>query len=755
MGRYKKLILFTAILIAANLYLLKPGFWFFQDAGYWPKTGPEAYIMLSEQLHSFTNSGYVIGFDQGLFGFTRIIVVLFITSLFYLFGHSGSQIIFSLSGYILSFYSFYLFSSIFFKDKNKRFILCLLYTFNPLTYSLEGAVFYNAISPLFIFSYHKYFYESKRIRISFLLVNIISSLIWVSYIRFLQSNFFVIIPYIIYLFFANDKKLSFKKTALFVVTYLLIFGPIILSFTRQIMERSQTAFFYGSIFGKFMTKYKIFDTFNIFQSIGVKFYSGKIWSEIGIIFFIYFIYRLLKFPRDKKNIFYIVNLSIITFGITIFALGNVFGSNLYFILIKILPFIINEPYWAFYVILLPFITLLGILFEENNRSLQFYSLIFITIATLPLLNLSNFQLQKFKLSDIPKPYYINLIAPYNNIPESTYYIPSPCWRAQYMDSAKTPTLCPNWGTHYSPMILSNPRLVSGIDYELSKMSFNKNAISNFRITHNLKYVIIPKDIKQGTTAGPEISKEDIDKTKAGLKEFDQNPEIAANKNGYFNIYYFKNKGMYDFSLYSPNTIIKSPLPDLAEKQIDIYDKPLFVNKENQLLKEKYVDAKISYKLDKFDNTHYLLKISDFDPTSPFLIQFNQAYGHNWKLKFVDEKYFNEKVCMNSLETFSATHNERCIFNNNLIDFNIVRYLYMNNVPEKNHFIGNFIGNGWIINPENIPDKYKNKKELFAVIIYEKQMYFTISIIICISTFVLLLVLTLIQEINLLKKPTNK
>src|SRR5947207_561553 len=122
MKLFIKIFLFVILLVLSNLFLFKSGYWFAQDTSYWPKNDLEAWTMLIQQFHVFSNFGYYLGFDQGLFNFTRIGVVTTIVLFKHFFGFSGSQIIFTLTGYLLVFLSFYFFSGIFFQNKNVRFI---------------------------------------------------------------------------------------------------------------------------------------------------------------------------------------------------------------------------------------------------------------------------------------------------------------------------------------------------------------------------------------------------------------------------------------------------------------------------------------------------------------------------------------------------------------------------------------------------------------------------------------------------------
>ncbi len=166
------IILFLFFLLLSHIYLLLDGQWFFQDTWYWPKTSQEALMMINSQLTTFSAYGYYLGFDVGLFAYSRFLLLFIISGLFFVFGSGGAQVAFSVIGVVLSFISFYFFSGLFIKDKDKRWILALVYSFNPIIFSLQGYTIYFMIAPLFIFSFIRFLNEKNNLRYVYLLINI-------------------------------------------------------------------------------------------------------------------------------------------------------------------------------------------------------------------------------------------------------------------------------------------------------------------------------------------------------------------------------------------------------------------------------------------------------------------------------------------------------------------------------------------------------------------------------------------------------
>lgn len=731
MNIFIKILLFSLLLVASNLFLFKSGYWFAQDTSYWPKNNYEAFIMLVQQLRVFTNFGYYSGFDQGLFNFTRIAVVSFVSLLEYVWGFATSQVIFTLCGYIITFISFYLFSGIFFKNKNIRFALSLLYTFNPLSYTLQGYVFFNSAIPLFLYSFYQFFYGSKKTRIIFLLLNIFSAFIWVSYIRFLQSNLFVILPFCLYFYYRNNKKISFTKVSLYVVSYILIFAPIHYSFINQLLERSQTAFNYGSILGRFVVKHEMINAFNLFQSIGVHLYGHQLWVVVGMLFFSAIIYLLITFPKNKYSFFLVLNFLLILLSIALFGLSNIFGDAVYLQLISFFPFIINEPFFALFILNVPLVLLLGLLTEYRQKYLYIFASLFLIVALLPFLNATDKQFKKYDIRSIPQPYKAYMVESFDGIAESTYYLLSPCWRARYMEEAGVETLCINFGLKYASAILTDPRLVSGDKYALSKLLTKTTEIDNLRVTHNLKNIIVPLDFTE---------KKDQPLVDRARLEFDANPLLTSQKNEYFIHYFYKDKNQYDFLLYSPSQIVQAKSVNvIRENNLNPEEKPIVINPSSFRGIDPIKSVNISYKLSPINPTKYYLHIQQNPAQQPFIIQLNQDYHPAWKIKWVDKEYFDSKKCFTGWRNFSITNNQYCEYASSLLDLSDITLLFRPHIDTNRHIQSNFIHNAWIV-------KEKNSKELYAVIINEKQIYYTIALLSFGITFISLLFIAIIQEL---------
>jgi hypothetical protein len=744
MNKFSKIFLFLFLLILSNLYLLRPGFWFYQDAGFWPKTNYEAMTLLLRQFHIFTNLGYYMGSDQGLLSFTSVLVTGSTSFVFYIFRQNNSQIVFTFAGYILSFVSFYLFSGVFFKEKRLRYILSLVYVFNPWSYMTQGYVFYNATVPLFIYSFYKYFFNTEGFRAKYLLLNIFAAYIWVAYIRFIQGYSFIIIPYLLYLAFRNRKEARVKKIVIYVFSCLLVFAPIIFAFVSQLLEKSNTAFNYGSIFGNSVVKDKMYDAFNLFQSVGAKLYQGKWWSILGLAIFAYITYLIATFSKKKHSGFYLLNLLLVLVGITMYGLGNIFGNAIYLKVIHLLPFIINEPYWAMSILGVPIVVLIGLLTKERIKYLYIFAFFFIALATLPLLNLSDFQLQKYNLDSAPAAYQTYFITPYSSVPEASYYFLGDCWRAEFMNEANVPTFCINYDQHYPTIIFNNPRVVSGETLDISQFLYVTTHVNNLRITHNLKDIFVPNDIVGTKGPGPITGEKEIEMAKNANLVFGKNKLLLADSNPNFTYYTFVNKDKYDFLIYSPKTVIYSQnFNILTDDSLDINTRPVVLPNNALQIPDAVSNVKIEYKISPLEPYKYYLHVTNIDNIHSFLIQFNQMYSFNWKIKLVSKAYFDVKSCISGWKVFPVTNNSYCQYQSSLLDLDNITLLGKGNISDSKHFQGNFVGNTWVVSPQDS----QGKSELYLVIIYAKQVYYIYTILIAGIALIILFTIYIVQEIQ--------
>lgn|GEM_PF-2731622 len=752
-NKYKYLVLIFLLLLC-NIYLLRKGLWLYKDISFWFKNKSELLFGTLDRISAFNSLGYYHGYDVGIFGFTKIIASFFYYLFFYLLGSELSQIAFIISAYLLSFISFYLFLSIFFKNKIIIYILSLLYLFNPLFFSLlnQSYIHIYASIPLFIYSFYKYY--SEKLYFKFLLINIFSLYLLISYLRFIQIGFFVILPYIIYILLYKKIYFNFKRNIILFFSYFFMFSPSISLFLLQKKYNEIGGVEnFVSIFKQNITKIDSIKIFNIFQTNNISLYDSDIYLYSGIFLFIFIIISIIYYKKIFINKFFLLNYFLFILGITFLGLSNVFGNFFYLKIIPYLPFLQNVPFYGFYILNIPLIIIIGLVTNNKRKYLYIYSLLFLILSIFPLLNINNKQLLKLKNDTIPQSYKDYFTNSYNEFPEATYYFPGKCWKAEYMKD--TPSYCINYGLKYKPIQQNNARILTGENYLTAKELSESNNINinNLQITHNLKNIIIANDLISDTPGDLNSDKNKINNIINAKQFFENNISLNVVKNNNFNHYFFNNKNEYDFFIYSPEKIYDKQNTNLFDNSLNILQRPVILEEKiNYSLQSPLIFIKSS----PFNPTIYYLKISNFDHTKPIIIQMNQSYGKAWKIKFIDEFLFNDIKCIKDPEKFIISNNEKCIYKNNIFSFFDFRLFNKQELTSQNHFIGNFIGNAWIIKPNNLPGDIRNSDYFYMAIIYEKQIYFSLSIIIFAFSFTILIFLTFYQEIiNILKNKIIK
>ena len=192
--------------------------------------------------------------------------------------------------------------------------------------------------------------------------------------------------------------------------------------------------------------------------------------------------------------------------------------------------------------------------------------------------------------------------------------------------------------------------------------------------------------------------------------------------------------------------------------------PILIDKES-FHKTKKIDdfyiprenkkVQISYKKSVLQPTKIYTKIQNIGSKKWFLIQLNQTFWMSWKIKWITKEEFEEKNCINNNRNFVFTNNSFCEYKASILDLSDLKYLFRKWVKEQNHFEWNFVWNAWLVEEDDISSESKDKKELYAVIIYEKQIWYDLILLIALLTFLSLSFLSVYQEIKDFKNTKNE
>jgi len=740
-----KIIILIFLVGLSTLFLFQKGLWLFQDASYWFKNYLEVKTALLNQIFVFSRLYYFHGYDLTVFPFTKIASVFLSYILFLIFGSQFSQIAFIISGFILSFVSFYLLTGIFLNNKDLRYILSLMYVFNPMFFSLlnQGYIHIFAATPFFIYSLYKYL-TTKGFRLKFLILNVFSVYLLISYIRFLEIGLILIVFYGTFLLIKNKVKIDLKKILVLIFSYVCLMAPYLLSFFFLITKNTENSVssFQGVFQGVVANNYS-YEAFNIFQSNNLTLYKSPIFIFLGLFLFGFLIYYAILKNKERKSSFYLLNLFLILFSITLYSLGQIVNSSTYFLFLKAFPFLQNVPFYSLYILIIPLIIFVSSLWESNKKALYLFSAMFIFVSILPLLNLSDTQLKKIDISKLPTSYQSYFVDPYSGIPNATFYIPNYCWKGNYTNDIYDP--CFNYGLQYSPIQQDNARMLFGANYTLARklLEFKNLNLLNLRVTHNLKDIIVANDLTISPQADEISSKKAINLVKSAHAFFAKQDLLGSDTNDNFTKFYFKNQNAYDFFIYSPSSTVEKPVQQIFDNKLDIYKRPVIVN---QTLKSGIANSgniSIDYKISNLNSTKYYVELSNFNSNS-FLLQMNQSYSKNWKIIWINAETFNSVKC-GAKSFFSITNNTSCSYSG-LFDPRDFSLLSNHSLSESSHLTGNYIGNLWVIDPKTIPLAAIHNGKAYAVIIYEKQIYYNIAILLTVVASIIFLGLMLVQEL---------
>ncbi|MGE4443977.1 MAG: hypothetical protein AB7E37_03220 [Candidatus Altimarinota bacterium] len=768
----KILVFILLSFIFTSFLTLNDGYWGYLDAGYEFEPN-QNYGKLFYLLFSTLSVDTFFGYDSGILGGARFFGGLFEVGLKYLFGYNLGLTLFIVLFFLGSFFSSYFILKEFY-NKNLSYIGGLFFTFNPISLYFisqpgfilsyfSGLLFILAI--VTIIKYHKIFLG--------LLLLISSIFLLFSYPRILGIYFLLFIL----LFVLNVKNIfnfiikNKTNTLILFLTIVITLLPLgIKLFYSYNIEQS-----YFSGVGNYADIHLSFG-YSLYEGIkNNSFYNGIYLSEITsnyqhllqsniyyklflLIFILYFTFFTLLRKDIKKSKYFYLMLGLLILIILLKQLSKFTNPDIFVkIYYNYYPFIANNSNWlnVLIVVIIAFLIPYVFLNTKNNRIIILnYSILtlFFLFLTIPFFH--NYKLSLIK--DIPNNYYKTF---YNNIygiPESSFFLPG---LGLYMNWSNYPINQIGGLNMYKGLFTNNSRLVNQKQADLNNIVNNlkeKNNIENSSL-FNLKNIFVFKDIRNASEGQFDFFqvKDYVGESKMYYEKFKNHKNLYTKQdNENFSQFGLKDDNKYEYKIYSPVKIISSEIDTFFENKIDIKTKPLLVdsksfqkieNIENFQIPKENQNIQISVKESVLNPTKYYIKLSNLDTSKPFLLQMNQTFGMSWKIKWVDKSYFDEKNCIDEYKNYSITQNSICQYKTKLLELEDIRLLNKPEVNNKNHFEGNFVGNTWLVNPEDIPNEMKGEKELYAVIIYEKQIYYSYSLVISGLIFLTLILLTIIQE----------
>lgn len=760
----KTLTLISITIIALSFLFLQDWFWLYVDSAGYPISFERYTQLLSATLNSFSNVTY-FWHDSSSQLWPRYLQTLFKVlpqSLYYLIFFFGS------------FFSAFYLLKIFF-DKNASFYWALFFTFNPVSIYLLQQVWY-------LYSYFSlnlvllgiYFYLKSWKCIPLLLFSI-WVLLFPAYGRILGIYWTFLL--LLWLLYRREilKAFEVKKTRSFILIYLAIIVslPFLVSFIYPYFSWEKEYFTWMANFvsqaewwGKSLYKnnqslpfIQAFYPQEIQQNFSGDWNNSFIYKLYSTLFFIWIIFSflLIQLKQTGKRLWTFL-FWILLVSILIIAWWKFFSEELFHAIVyNYYPFIVNNTRWMFLIVVPIYAFIISYLYMKSSAKQKsiFKSIIilYILIIVFPLTPIS--QNAKTKLVDLAPEYY-ELLQEKKEILGSSVILPQRTllldWNPYHIKI--------NNNINFTEMFQSDSRRVNNKQSSLYKSinDLDINYISNFNIL-NLKNILIFKDIVNISNSTFNWYNWEWLKEKSELdyqKLLNSYSYEASEDTQKYAIFWPVNKSSFEFFIYSPKTILNYDLEDFATEQINLESKAIIVDPysfqkpdimDSLQISETNQSVKIDYKISNVNTTKHVLKISNVDISNSFLLQMNQTFSTNWKLKWITENDYNSYVCSWAIQDFTITDNSFCHYSDWYL-WSLSNYKYINKkeIAEKNHFEWNFVWNAWLINPEDIISSDNNV--LYAVIVYEKQFWYIVSVVVSISTILLLILLTSIQIITL-------
>ncbi len=756
---YKRyLVAFFWLAAISTSFLWGEGFYAFLDASRlfqpYANFGNMFSFLTTYSTYSF------FWFDNGVLGVARDFHEWFAYALQSLFWYSVGTIIKYILFFVFSFTISYKIL-LFLFNKKHALIWSFFFTFNPISY-------YFLSQPWFMFVYFGWplillwilsFYKHKKL-LSILLIYI-GTLLLFSYPRLLwiYGAFFVLLG----LFFIQDIFLFIKKNYKIVLIaallYILLLSPILLNlYYSHFIESAYFAWLgnYADIHSSYAPTYyknvlsRSFFNWFFLKEITTNFQSvlhlDHYYKIFSLLFVFYFIISALFAPKKKKvrPIFFfflfIYLLIIFIVNLPFFVNSDTFQKVYY----TYFPFIANNASWLKPISILALTFFITLSFSSHKHPIiRFINYVYVSLFF--LLNITVFYNNPFlkKVSDYPT-YYKKFFAPvsWSDIQTSAY----PWWEKLYFPRSPYPVYGHGLTPKFQKVFESNVRLVNAKQRKLSFITHPNNRI------FNLKNIILFNDIKNPIKKQfPYYAHKDyITRTQKHyqslIKERDFHLET---KNKYISHFTLSGSAAYEYFLYSPNTILQYSINtfttwhtlNFSQKLINIdplsFQKPAHMDTFSIPSENKNIS--VTYKKSHLQPTKIYAKFENLNPQKPFLIQLNQTFSTNWKLKRITKEEFMNKKCINTYRTFPLTQNTYCNYSPKAIDIIDTKYIFHTWIKEKNHFEGNFVGNTWLIEPDNIPHDIEDDNILYAVIIYEKQVRYHWTLILSFVSVVYILV----------------
>jgi hypothetical protein len=762
--RYWPWLAFAVLTIASLAFLLfQKGIWAYVDATEETIYRPELFKDLSRYV-STLDTAFFFSHDQAQIGSYRLVPSFIETVMKAIFGLKLGQIVYYFSFFLAAFLIFRKLLSYFF-NKTASSIGALVFAFNPIALFfmyIPGYLYAYLSAPFILVGFYEFFRnESKTKRYAYLSLFALGISFLFIYTRVM--GIYLALLFVISLFFIKPLlKMAWRnklRTGMVAGVAIGVLMPILVATIMPKITHEDKYFVGAGSFAQTQEKfakgvyeaYKIEKPKNglvlneITQNIGEKWQKGRAFKYASAIFVLVIGFggvALAAYKRNKLAMY----VGLIFLGAMAVRWLAKFTSEPMFakIMFKYFPFITNNTQWIYIVtvVCLSFFAAYIANYKRGKYVVAPLVVCFLAVAVVPFINFSgNDRTKLVDLDKAPQAYKQEF---YSGGPQR---MPSAAYIGGHL--AWTPYPITTFTSKNQWVMSDNVRVVGLDQNELaaSAQSFGPTGkhIENAAVL-NLKKLYVYKDA--ASTSKDLIAWIDEYDAQAAAKQrmaaLNKSPDVVKElDSASLARFGIKGNNDYEFNLYSPGRVIDQKVKDFYKKPLDIESKPMLIdnksfgNKQSaknlDAIAQKNPDVNVSLKESFYDQTRYYVKLTNFDPKQPLLLQLNKVYNPSWKVKWITKQDY-EKIKCSAPKTYLITQNQVCEFGGNPFDVrDSLAHANNKGVAESNHFEGNYVGNAWIVNEDQLPD---NAKEVYAYVVYEKQAPASISMMVSVAAIII-------------------
>jgi len=773
------------VFLALSFLIMTEGVWTYIDAVFLLKN--KAYFLgYIEHAQLFERGTSSFGYDSSFF-VARLLSVEIADGLRFIFGYDGGVVVLYLIFFGVNFWSMTKILNYFF-SKKVSFLGGMFFAFNPIALfflNKTGFLFAYSSLPIIILSFIKYFFDKSAYKWIWIFNSVIGFYFIVSYPRItgIYGIFFLILGILFLKDIVSIFKDKKKELLYYFIFHAVLFAPVFFpvlfyylsetNYSTNVSNYTEMSQQFSDNLYNSILKDNFFESYfltEISDNFALLFQRGIIFKIISLVLMLSLISWALLILSNKVNKIYLMKkrdvlglamLGIIFLSITVVSLPRFVDADIFKkITYSLFPFIAGNTKWIYLALAVSSSYLISWVAFSQRKFFKLISvvvLVYCIISIWPLLNYANNpKLKTISFESIPEIYKKNFYDKNSNRTRPAMFFPSDQVNNNLIFSWSPYPVDVTFGDPYKPVFSNNSRISSSSQSlfynELRKMN---NSIYNAYV-FNLEDVFIFKDVKNdevGYDFFPQKNYVQLSRDYYGRMKGEREYSLKE-EDEHLAHFVLNNFSQADFFIYSPKAVLDiSPEYFLKQDKIDIKRRMALVDTKNskQLinLKSKTVnqDVRLSAKYSAGNTTKYLIKLDNLKKNEPFLIQFNQTFGSSWKIKWVNREYFEKKKCLKSWENFPLSNNSLCLSQWSLLDWEDLKLLSAKEVSRNNHFQGNFFGNGWLVSSDDIPENLRNEKELYAVVIYEKQIYFIVCLSLASLFGVGLLILAIREMIN--------